>query len=79
MRDIYKLGTKGTLKPEDIYQVKHELESKMITENFIRLWTDEIKMQRPSMFRLLCKSFGAPILFWCLCYSSLDIAMRYDN
>lgn len=76
MKDIYKLGTKGILKPKDIYQLKSELGSKEITEKFIKLWADEMKRQNPSMFRLLFRKFGGSVLFWGICYSVLDVAMR---
>lgn len=76
MKDIYKLGTKGVLNPEDIYQLKSELGSKEITEKFIQLWADEMKRQNPSIFRLLYRNFGGSVLFWGICYSVLDIAMR---
>lgn len=73
---MYILGTKGILKPEDIYRIKSELRSKGITEEFIQLWTDEMEKENPNIFRLLFKCFGKSILFWGMCYSALDIAMR---
>lgn len=76
MKDIYKLGTKGILQPEDIYQIKSELASKGITEEFIKLWKDEMKTKSPSMLRLLFKKFGKSVFLWGIMYSALDIAMR---
>lgn len=76
MKEIYKLGTKGILQPEDIYQIKSELASKSITEQFIKLWKDEMERKNPNMLRLLFKLFGKSVFLWGICYSALDIGMR---
>lgn len=76
MKDIYKLGTKGKLNTEDIYKIKSELAGKGITEEFIKLWSDEMKRKNPSMLKLMFNAFGKSVLFWGVCYSTLDIAMR---
>lgn len=83
MKDIFKLGIKGPIPPDEIYKPKSTLESKKITDRFIQMWSDELKRKDPSVLRVIFNIYGVPLLFWGLSFSLLESAMRlvcyFDN
>lgn len=76
MKDILKLGIKGPIPPDEIYKPKSTLECKVITDNFIQMWSDELKRKNPSVLRVIFKLYGTTLLFWGLTFSLLESAMR---
>lgn len=77
MKDIFKLGIKGPIPPDEIYIPKSTLESKKITDRFIQMWSDELKRKKPSVLRVIFNIYGAPLLFWGLSFSLLESGMRF--
>ncbi|CAD6992278.1 unnamed protein product [Ceratitis capitata] len=47
MRDIFRLGLKGPLREEDIYQNRESLDSERLTDKFSKLWEEERMRQKP--------------------------------
>lgn len=75
-KDIFRLGLKGPIPPDEIYRPKSTLESKKITDKFMENWTDELKRKNPNLLRAIFKIYGVPLLFWGLSFSLLESAMR---
>lgn len=76
MKDIFKLGIKGPIPPDEIYKPKSTLESKKVTGKFIEMWSDQLKQKNPSLLRVIFKYFGAQLLFWGLTFSIMESSMR---
>lgn len=64
LKDIFKLGIKAPITPDDIYKPKTSLESAKIVKTFIKIWSDELKNKNPSMLRLVFRIYGIRLIFW---------------
>lgn len=76
MKDVFKLGTKGPITPDEIYKPKSNLESRRITEKFVELWSEELKKKNPSVLRVVFKIYGFPLLSLGILFSILESSMR---
>ncbi len=79
MKDIFRLGLKGPISPDEIYKPKATLESKRITDAFIEKWSEELKRENPSVLRVILKIYGVPLIFWGLTFCLMESAMRLDK
>ncbi|XP_037038321.1 probable multidrug resistance-associated protein lethal(2)03659 isoform X1 [Bradysia coprophila] len=76
MKDVFKRGMKGPIPPDEIYRPKSTLESEKNTNTFIEKWSDELKLNSPSILRAIFKIYGAPLLLLGISFSILETAMR---
>lgn len=76
MKDIFKLGLKGSILPEEIYKPKTALKSKTITAKFVELWSEELKNKHPSVLRVIFKSYGCSLLILGVLFSIIETTMR---
>lgn len=79
MKDIFKLGLKGSISPEEIYKPKSELESKRITATFVELWSEELKNKKPSVLRVIFKNYGYSLIILGILFSVVETTMRLVN
>lgn len=77
MKDIFKLGMKGSIPPEEIYKPKLELESKNITSKFVELWAEELNKKHPKVLRVILKIYGFPLILFGILFSIVETTMRY--
>ncbi|KAJ6637208.1 putative multidrug resistance-associated protein lethal [Pseudolycoriella hygida] len=76
LKDIFKLGIKGPIPPDEVYKPKSTLESRKITQRFMELWSEESKRKNPQLLKVIFKMYGAPVLIWGLMFCVLETAMR---
>lgn len=79
MKDIFKLGLKGSISPEEIYRPKSALESKIITTKFVELWSEELKNEQPSVLRVIFKNYGCSLVVLGALFSIVETTMRLEN
>lgn len=79
MKDIFKLGLKGSISPEEIYRPKSALESKIITSKFVELWSEELKNEQPSVLRVIFKNYGFSLVVLGALFSIVETTMRLEN
>lgn len=52
---MFSIGLKRSIEEEDIYAVTNDMRSDTNTEQFARLWEEEVKKKKPSIFRVMFK------------------------
>ncbi|XP_018785664.1 PREDICTED: probable multidrug resistance-associated protein lethal(2)03659 [Bactrocera latifrons] len=62
MRDIFRLGLKGPLREEDLYQNRQSLDSERLTDKFSKLWEEERLHKKPSILRVIGRAYGSVFL-----------------
>lgn len=76
MKDLFKLGLKGSISPEEIYKPKSALESKTITTKFVELWSEELKNKHPSVLKVIFKNYGGSLVILGALFSVVETTMR---
>lgn len=77
LKDLFRLGSKGPLDLNGLYEIKSNLRSEQITSAYAESWRQEIlKRKSPSLVRVLFKHHGAAMLIWGLLYSIVESVMR---
>lgn len=76
MKDIFKLGLKGTISLDQTYKPKSSLESNRISTKFIKLWAKELKNDHPSVVRVIYKMYGFPLIILGVMFSIVETSMR---
>lgn len=77
LKDFFRLGIKGGIDQDAIYETKQSLQSRGITETYTKHWESELKRKKPSVLRFLFKEHGGGVLFWGLTFSLAESLMRY--
>lgn len=77
MKDLFKLGMKGPISPDEIYRPKSSLESETNSNKFVEKWSDELKRNSPSILRAIFKIYGVPLLLLGISFSIVESAMRW--
>lgn len=54
---MFAIGLKRVIQEDDIYEVKNDMRSDLNTEAFEKLWMEELKKQKPSLFRVMFKLY----------------------
>lgn len=62
MKDLFHRGLKGPLEEEELYQHRKNLDSELVTNEFVQLWKEEKKRKNPSVIRMIIKAYGAIFL-----------------
>lgn len=52
---MFAIGMKRSIEEEDIYTVTNDMRSDINTEKFAKLWDEEVKRKKPSIFRVMFK------------------------
>lgn len=52
---MFAIGLKRSIEEDDIYEVTNDMRSDSNTEKFARLWEEELKKKKPSIFRVMFK------------------------
>ncbi|GAB5588211.1 hypothetical protein Unana1_03111 [Umbelopsis nana] len=73
MTPLMKLGYKQPLLMEDLWNLKPEDQSAVISERFEQNWDREMKKKNPSLLRALFATVGGPFLFAGLLKAFQDI------
>ncbi|XP_067619706.1 probable multidrug resistance-associated protein lethal(2)03659 [Eurosta solidaginis] len=76
MRDIFRQGLKGPLKEEDLYQNRESLDSERLTDKFSKFWEDEKTRKKPSIVRVIARSYGSVFLPLGLLYAATESACK---
>lgn len=71
-----RLGMRGEINQDEIYENKKNLNAKKTTETFDRYWQEELKRKHPSVLRFLLREYGCPVLFWGLAFSFTETLAR---
>lgn len=78
LRDIFRMGLKGPLNPDGLYDTKSNLRSEPIANAYEKSWSEEVATRsEPSLFRVMFKHHGRAMLFWGLLFSINETTMRY--
>lgn len=77
LKDLFRLGMKGPIDSNGLYDTKSTLRSEQITNVYAASWHEECKRKNPSLVRVLVKQHGASMLFWGLLFSVVESFMRY--
>lgn len=54
---MFAIGLKRGIEEDDIYEVKKDMRSDLNTEAFEKLWKEELKKKKPSLFRIMFKLY----------------------
>lgn len=76
MKDIFELGLKGSITPDQIYKPKSSLESNKIVTQFVKSWTEELKNKHPSVLRVIFKIYGFSLIILGVMFSMVETSMR---
>lgn len=76
LKDFFRLGLRGEINQEAIYETKKTLQSKRITKTYSDHWQNELKRKKPSVLRFLFKEHGGGVMFWGLTFSLAESLMR---
>lgn len=55
LKPMLSIGLKRSIEQDDIYAVTNDMRSDLNTEQFAKLWDEEVKKSNPSIFRVLFK------------------------
>lgn len=53
---MFAIGLKRSIEEDDIYAITNDMRSDENTEKFAKLWDEELKKKKPSIFRVIFKS-----------------------
>lgn len=57
LKPIFGIGLKRVIQEGDIYAVKDDMRSDSNTDAFEKLWEEELKKKKPSLFRIMFKLY----------------------
>lgn len=75
-KDLFKIGATRTLEESDIYAPLQEHESKTLSNQYSKLWDEELDRPKPSILRLFMRACGIRALILGQIYSNVDIALK---
>lgn len=76
MKPLFSRGLKRSLVDDDIYEVLHGMRSDLNTENYAKVWDEELKKPNPSMLRVIFKLHGLKVVIIGFLFSIAETIAR---
>ncbi|KAI7899459.1 multi drug resistance-associated protein MRP [Cokeromyces recurvatus] len=73
MTPLMQLGYKSPLVMDDLWNLRHDDETAVISQKFQKNWNKELQKEKPSLFRALFKTLGGRFMFAALFKAIQDI------
>lgn len=77
MKPLFSTGLKRSLVDDDIFEVPNGMRSDLNTENFAKVWDEEMKKPNPSMLRVIFKLHGLKVVIIGFLFSVAETIARY--
>ncbi|RUS27181.1 ABC transporter transmembrane region-domain-containing protein [Jimgerdemannia flammicorona] len=78
MTPLMKLGYQKYLTMDDLWNLKCEDQSKIISDSFQNNWQKEMQKPKPSLLRVLIATFGSPFAFAAI-FKGLQDALQFTQ
>lgn len=79
LKPMLWIGMKRSIEEDDIYAVTNDMRSDLNTDKFSKLWDEEVKREKPSIFRVLFKLHLFKLLPIGILYAIGETIARYQS
>lgn len=79
IKELYLKAWRRPLLDKDVYQTLEIHESKHLSDRFSRLWEMELRKQRPSLTRVICKMYAFHVMWTSIFFTFVDTLSKYVN
>lgn len=73
---IFRTGINRSIEESDIYEIPDKHKSQILSDEYSKLWDDELKRRKPSIIRLFMRIIGYKIIVLGFFCSNIETAVK---